>query len=187
MNLRAVLLFSITAISCLVILSSLSSLNSSAETILESRIELGKSSGVKTSPTSLKMYELIEKYSVIYEIPKYIAYNIAFLETRYQGPFHWDYNPSRTSPVGAEGPMQIMPSTAKLINKRSVPVKKLRNDMELNIEISMKLLRRLHDKYPNWAIVCGCYNTGRPIINSYAEFCSTNKDYQKNWNYLSEI
>ena len=109
------------------------------------------------------------------------------METRYQGPFHWNYNPSRTSPVGAEGPMQIMPSTAKLINKRSVPVKKLRNDIELNIEISMKLLRRLHDKYPNWAMVCGCYNTGRPIINGYAEFCSTNKDYQKNWSYLSEI
>jgi hypothetical protein len=186
MNLRTIFLFSITVISCLVILSSVSSLNSTTESNLEPCIEIGKSSGIKNSPTSLTLHELIEKYSDIYSIPKYIAYNIAFLETRYQGPFHWSYNPSRTSPVGAVGPMQIMPATAKLINKTSVPVNKLRNDIDLNIEISMKLLRRLYNKYPNWAIVCGCYNTGRPIINGYAKFCSTNKDYQKNWNYLLE-
>ena len=46
-----------------------------------------------------------------YDAKRY-AYGIAYAETRYKGPFHWNYNPAQTSCVGAEGPMQIMLSTA---------------------------------------------------------------------------
>ena len=45
----------------------------------------------------------------------------------------------------------------------------------------MKLLRKLHDKYGDWEIVCGCYNTGKPLINDYARFCANTYDYQDNW------
>ena len=140
---------------------------------------INETGGVK-SPVSLKMYELIEKYSEEYDIPKHIAYNVAYLETRYEGPFDWNYNPYLTSNAGAEGPMQIMPSTAKFINKEKVDNHVLRTNLNLNIETSMKLLRRLYDKYGSWSLVCGCYNTGQPIVNSYAVFCSTNTNYRSN-------
>lgn len=130
---------------------------------------------------SILMYETIEKYSEEYDIPKHIAYNIAYKETRYKGPFHWNYNPSQTSHAGAEGPMQVMPATAKGINKKYISPKDLRNDIDLNISTSMKLLRKLYDKYGNWSLVCGYYNTGRPIINEYASYCANNKNYTKNW------
>ena len=110
-------------------------------------IELGKSKGLITSPTSLRMYELIEKFSTKYKIPKHIAYNVAFKETRYQGPFHWNYRPNQVSCVGALGPMQIMPSTARLVQKRNVPNDILMNDIKVNTEISMKLLSILFEKY----------------------------------------
>jgi hypothetical protein len=42
--------------------------------------------------TSLQMYESIEHWSDSFNIPKHIAYNVAYLETRYQGPFDFDYN-----------------------------------------------------------------------------------------------
>jgi hypothetical protein len=29
-------------------------------------------------------------------------------------------------------------------------------------------LRRLKNKYGDWKVVFGCYNTGRPIVNDYA-------------------
>lgn len=132
-------------------------------------------------PLSLDMYEKLEKYSDEYCIPKHIVYNVAFLETTYRGPFDFDYKHNRTSSVGAVGPMQIMPSTANLINGKKIPVKKLKNDLETNILTSVKLLKRLHDQYGDWAVVCGCYNTGKPIINSYARFCVNNEDYRKNW------
>ena len=93
----------------------------------------------------------------------------------------WKYKPNQISPAGALGPMQIMPGTAKLIERYSVPNNKLKTDIKLNVEISMKLLRKLHNRYHNWAIVCGCYNTGRPMINDYARYCVSNLDYQNKW------
>ena len=134
--------------------------------------------------TSLEMYDNLEKYSEIYDIPKYIFYNIAFLETRYRGPFDWSYNQSKTSCVGALGPMQVMPSTANLVHKTKVSKEKLKNDIRFNIETSAILLNKLYKQYKDWAIVCGCYNTGKPIINGYAKFCVSNLDYRKNWVYI---
>lgn len=147
----------------------------------EECVYMGESGGELSLPVSLKLYEIIEELSVKYEIPKHIAYNVAFKETRYEGPFDWSYNPYLTSSSGAEGPMQILPSTANGINKRKIDREILRTDLRLNVETSMKLLRRLYDKYGDWSLVCGYYNTGQPIINEYARFCSNNTNYVKNW------
>ena len=46
-----------------------------------------------TGTISLQMYESIEHWSDSFNIPKHIAYNVAYLETRYRGPFDFDYNP----------------------------------------------------------------------------------------------
>ena len=137
--------------------------------------------GKPNSPFSLQVYTSIEKYSKEYGIPKYIAYNIAYLETRYQGPFDWDYNGKLTSSVGAKGPMQVLPSTANYISGKSITKKELLHNIDLNIQISMKLLRKLKNQYKEWSLVCGYYNTGHPKVNDYATFCVSNKDYKKNW------
>jgi soluble lytic murein transglycosylase-like protein len=119
---------------------------------------------------SLQMYDAIMKYSEIYDIPKRYAFGIAYAETRYEGPFHWKYNPKQTSCVGALGPMQIMPSTGRSMWKdKTFTNEYLKNDIDFNVHTSMKLLRKLHDQYGNWKLVFGCYNTGRPMINEYAE------------------
>lgn len=133
------------------------------------------------SPISIQMYEYLEKYSDEYNIPKYVVYNIAYKETTYRGPFDWKYNPHRTSCVGALGPMQIMPSTSDWINKKEYSNDKIMKDLRLNIETSMKLLRKLYNQYSDWEIVCGWYNTGKPIVNEYGRYCGTNKDYKSKW------
>ena len=144
--------------------------------------------GKANSPFSLQVYTSIEKYSRQYKIPKHIAYNIAFLETRYQGPFDWDYHGKLTSYAGAKGPMQIMPSTANYITGKTITQKELLHNIDLNVQISMKLLNKLHKLYDDWGIICGYYNTGYPQINEYARFCSTNKDYINNWvDYLNNF
>jgi soluble lytic murein transglycosylase-like protein len=133
------------------------------------------------APPCLKTYFLIEKYSKKYSVPKYIAYNIAYKETNYKGPFDWKYNPFVSSSAGAHGAMQIMLSTANFINdtltKRSV----LKKNLEYNISTSMKLLNSLYKQYDDWKLVCGCYNTGKPMINSYARYCTNTQDYKTNW------
>lgn len=135
----------------------------------------------KVNQSSMKMYECLEKFSDLYNIPKYIFFNIAYLETRYRGPMDENYKHNLTSRCGALGPMQVMPSTANFICKEKVNRHKLKNDIELNVEISAKVLRHLHDKYNDWSLVCGYYNTGKPKVNKYAKFCVDNVDYQSNW------
>jgi hypothetical protein len=142
---------------------------------------LKKASLSPNSPPSLQTYYLIEKYCDSFKVPRYIVYNVAFKETRYRGPFDWDYNPYQSSGSGAVGAMQITLSTANNINSKDVKRKTLKNNLELNISTSVKLLKQLHKTYGDWASACGCYNTGKPIKNSYAIFCSTNKKYKKNW------
>jgi len=121
-----------------------------------------------TDPPCLRMYHFIELYADSFQIPRQYAYGIAYAETGYKGPLHWKYNHQQTSSVGAVGPMQIMPSTAKWINKEKVSVNRLRTDIEYNVMTSMKLLRYLYDKNQDWQLAFGEYNTGRPCVNKYA-------------------
>lgn len=178
MKIKEIILFIALSLSTIILTSSFSI--SKIEEVKE--VELDKLGDSNLNyPTPLKIYELIDNYSDVYGIPKHIAFNVAYLETKYKGPFDWKYKPNLSSSAGAVGPMQIMPKTASYINNQKISKDNLRNDIELNIKTSMKLLNHLHRKYSNWKIVCGVYNTGRPIINSYAEFCVNNTNYQKNW------
>lgn len=124
----------------------------------------------ENSPPCLQMYYALEKYSEEYNIPKRYAYGIAYSETHYEGPFHWKYKATQTSSVGAIGPMQIMLPTGKgLWPDTTVTRDMLMNDIDFNVESSMKLLHKLYNKYKDWKLVFGCYNTGRPMVNGYAE------------------
>jgi soluble lytic murein transglycosylase-like protein len=120
------------------------------------------------SPPSLQMYRYIKSYADTFNIPVRFAFGIANAETGYKGPFHWKYNPAQISSAGAVGPMQVMVSTARHINKDGVSKEKLRTNIKYNIYTSMKLLRKLYNMYGNWKTVFGAYNTGRPCVNGYA-------------------
>ena len=133
-----------------------------------SLLDSAKTLGIPRNADCIQMFESIEKWSEFYKIPKTYAYGIAYEETRYEGPFHWNYNPAQASGAGAVGPMQIMLETARRNNRDNVSREKLRTDIEYNVMTSMKVLRKLHNKYGDWKTVFGCYNTGRPLINGYA-------------------
>ncbi len=123
----------------------------------------------QNEPPCLQMYHCIREYADTFDIPLKYAFGIAYAETRYGGPFDWKYNPAQTSCVGAVGPMQIMPSTARWINKDQVSVEFLRTNIKYNVYTSMKLLRKLYNLRHDWKLVFGEYNTGRPCVNGYAE------------------
>jgi soluble lytic murein transglycosylase-like protein len=122
----------------------------------------------RASPPSLQMYKYIKAYADTFDIPLRYAFGIAYCETHYQGPFNWKYNPAQTSCSGAEGPMQILLSTARYINRDNVSRHTLRTDIEYNVRTGLKYLRRLHDRYHRWDLVFGYYNTGYPQVNGYA-------------------
>ena len=128
----------------------------------------GKKITIK-SPPCLQMFNSIEKHADKYNIPRDYAYGIAYAETRYEGPFQWKYNHIQTSTAGALGPMQLMYSTAKgLFPAKQFTKNDLMKDIDFNVECSLKLLRQLYDRYGDWKLVFGAYNTGKPIVNEYA-------------------
>jgi soluble lytic murein transglycosylase-like protein len=137
-----------------------------------------------TDPPCMQMYFFIEQYADSFNIPKRFAYGVALVETGYQGPFHWNYNHAQGSSAGALGPMQIMLPTARSNNNDNVSRERLRNDIEYNVRTSMKVLRKLYNKYGDWKTVFGCYNTGRPCVNGYAVRVY---NHQINWNIPKNI
>ena len=132
----------------------------------------------QASPPCLQMYNYIRAYADTFDIPLRYAFGIANTETSYKGPFHWKYNPAQTSCAGAVGPMQVMVSTARWINKDNVSKEKLRTDIKYNVYTSMKLLRKLFIKNRDWKLAFGEYNTGRPCVNGYAIKVY---NYKPNW------
>jgi hypothetical protein len=117
----------------------------------------------------LQMYYYLDKYSIEFGVPMDIAMGVAYQETRYQGPFHWTYVHNVSSPSGAVGPMQVMPSSATKFNDgKRVSPRELRNNIELNVKISMRMLSYLKRRYGTWGLALGAYNTGKPCYNSYA-------------------
>jgi soluble lytic murein transglycosylase-like protein len=130
---------------------------------------------------SLKMYYCLKKYSKMYNIPEGYAFSIAYHETKYQGPFHSNYNWSRESTAGAVGPMQIIPKYGKIYAKKylnkNITIDELNEDIELNVQLSMLMLRDwVKMSKGNWKLAFGGYNTGKLMINQYA-LNVYNKDY----------
>lgn len=116
----------------------------------------------------IQLYFAIKKYAAVYRIPEEYGFSVAYAETGYKGPLHFEYNPAQTSSAGALGPMQIMPATAAHINNHKPDKKQILHDIDYNVKTSFKLIRKLKDKYKDWDVVFGYYNTGYPIVNEYA-------------------
>jgi hypothetical protein len=77
--------------------------------------------------------------------------------------------------------MQIITRYAHKYAGRHVSEKELMMSVELNVSVSMKMLRKRFEMYRDWGLACGGYNTGSPVLNEYAIYCSSNKNYKKNW------
>jgi soluble lytic murein transglycosylase-like protein len=137
---------------------------------------------LQQAPASVQLYYYIKRYAAEYNIPESYAFAIAFQETGYRGPLHFNYRANQTSFAGAKGAMQIMPATAQFIQGKKISDQKLLHDIELNVKISMKLLSRLKRIYKDWGLVFGAYNTGRPCINEYAR-----KVLNRNYHWIKSI
>jgi hypothetical protein len=116
----------------------------------------------------VQMYGLLFKYSQKYNVPVGIIYGVAHKESGYQGPLHDAYNPKRTGHL-SYGAMQLKVGTANWVwGTKNVTKKKLLNDLDFNVETSVKLLSMLKQTHGTWGKALGAYNTGRPIVNKYS-------------------
>jgi len=128
-----------------------------------------------------RMYSSLICYADSFDIPLYLAFNIATIETGYRGPNDTTYNHSQVSKAGALGPMQIMHKYSHYYAGRKVTKQELRDSIEFNVRLSMVILSNHYDRYKDWAKVAGAYNTGKPVINSYAKKAIDSTYFQKRW------
>lgn len=131
---------------------------------------------IVNSAPCIQMYFYIKKYSKKYGVPEAYAFSVAYQETNYQGPLDFNYDYDVSSTAGAVGPMQIIPRYAHYFVGRRVTGEELKTNIKLNVETSMKMLKYWHDKYGDWTLAAGAYNTGSPVINGYA-IAVKNKEY----------
>lgn len=131
---------------------------------------------VVNSAPAIQMYFYIKKYSKQYGVPEAYAFAVAYQETRYKGPLDLTYDHRLTSSGGAVGPMQIIPRYAHKFAGRTVTSQELRNNIQLNVKISMKMLRKWYSIHHDWGLAAGSYNTGQAVMNDYARSV-VNKEY----------
>lgn len=123
------------------------------------------------APKSIQLYYYTKRYCSEYNVPETIAFNVAKLETGYDGPMDLQYNPEQISSGNALGAYQVLLGTGRDMyegKRHELTRNILLKDLKLNTKLAIKYLRYLYDIYGNWTIACGFYNTGYPIINSYA-------------------
>ncbi|HPM21362.1 MAG TPA: lytic transglycosylase domain-containing protein [Thermotogota bacterium] len=115
------------------------------------------------------IYHSAIKWASYYDIPVKYMFNVLKYETGYSFT-NGKYNPYRISSAGALGPAQVMLSTARYIyDNDEITKDDLLYNIDFNIMTSAKLINKLYKLYDDWELVFGAYNTGRPIINSYAK------------------
>lgn len=105
------------------------------------------------------------------------------------------FNPNATSRVGAKGLMQLMPATAKRMNKK-VTVKNL-NNPEVNVSLGTKYLRQLFARFDgNLIYTLASYNAGENRIDRWKKDVFRNDDplatiesipYEETRNYVKLI
>ena len=128
-----------------------------------------------------RMYEAIILHADSFDVPLHIAFNVATIETGYRGPSDSNYIPNKVSSAGAVGPMQIMPQYASWFAGFNVKRQELKDSIELNVWLSMKILNYQYNRFGSWEKALGAYNTGRPIVNTYARNGVRRDFYIKRW------
>jgi soluble lytic murein transglycosylase-like protein len=101
-----------------------------------------------------------------------LAVTVGWIENRFR--------PVGVSSAGALGPMQIMPRWASHYAGFNVTKQQLRDSIELNVMISMKMMASNFKKTKSWKQAAGKYHTGKPCIDWYAKKVVL-KDYKVNW------
>lgn len=127
----------------------------------------------------IKYYSYIEKYSVMYDLDKYLVMSVIKAES--------NFNEKATSVKDARGLMQITPSTGNWIAEQMNLVEfspdKL-YDPEQNIFMGCWYLDNLRKEFDdNYVLILSAYNAGRGNVNKWLQNSEFSKD-GKNLDYI---
>jgi len=139
-------------------------------------IKQSKENLVSIQKRSAIPFNIIDSVFSHYGLPKQLKY-LAVIES--------ELKPSAKSKVGARGPWQLMPTTAKELGLKINRHVDERTNYYKSTKAAALYLRDLHTEFNNWLLVIAAYNGGPGPVNS-AIRASGSKNFWKLQKYLPE-
>lgn len=111
-------------------------------------------------------FQLIDEIFAKYELP---------VELKYLAVVESELNTKAVSRVGAAGPWQLMPGTAKVLGLKITSKYDERKNLKKSTKAAALYLRDLYREYGDWLLVLAAYNCGpRPVNNAIRKLGSRN-------------
>jgi soluble lytic murein transglycosylase-like protein len=112
-------------------------------------------SAASSTVISPSLQELVERTSRAHQVDPLLVDSVIRAES--------NYNPNAVSPKGAEGLMQLMPTTAREMGVTNS------FDPAENIEAGVKLLKHLQDIYKDDRLALAAYNAGPGAVDRFKQ------------------
>lgn len=118
---------------------------------------------------SKQIREMVEHAAREHDVDPLLVHSMIQVES--------NYNAKAVSPKGAEGLMQLTPSTARMLGVSDS------FDPEQNIEAGVKYLKYLQDLYKDDRLALAAYNAGPGAVGKYNQI----PPYKETQNYVEQV
>lgn len=128
-------------------------------------------SPIQPAPSSSPLNDLIDATAKRYEVDPLLVHSVIAVES--------NYNPYALSPKGAQGLMQLIPSTARRFGVANT------FDVQQNVEGGVRYLKYLNTLFPNDPVLAiAAYNAGEAAVWKYG---NTIPPYRETLQYVERV
>jgi membrane-bound lytic murein transglycosylase D len=121
---------------------------------------------VNVKKRSVIPFDIIDSIFTIYNIP---------VELKYLAVIESELKPTALSHVGARGPWQLMPGTAKVLGLKVNRHEDERTNFTMSTRAAARYLKDLYAQFDDWLLVIAAYNGGpKPVYRAIRESGSKN-------------
>jgi soluble lytic murein transglycosylase-like protein len=125
--------------------------------------------GVSHTKPQPAISEIVEKTAKAHDVDPLLVHSMIQVES--------NYDPSAISPKGAEGLMQLMPATARMLGVSNS------FDPQQNIEAGVKYLKQLQGIYNDDNLALAAYNAGPGAVQKYKQI----PPYKETRDYVTQV
>jgi membrane-bound lytic murein transglycosylase D len=121
---------------------------------------------VNVKKRSVIPFDIIDSVFTLYKLP---------VELKYLAVVESELKPSAISQVGARGPWQLMPGTAKVLGLKITRQNDERTNFYKSTRAAARYLKDLHAQFNDWLLVLAAYNGGpKPVYRAIHKSGSKN-------------
>jgi len=126
-------------------------LGAKAEKFANTYIRNNSEALLKAKERSLQCFDMMDSVFTSYDLPTELKY-LAVVES--------ELNPNALSPVGAVGPWQLMPATARILGLKVSRKYDERKYFKKSTVAAARYIKDLYAEFGDWLLVLAAYNGG---------------------------